>query len=95
MDGALQLDDPSEYIDYIKPFQNIRKDKVSTVDIFYVFFTPAASVADLDPGSRKCNIAVEKGKWLPKKFYLKMFYLELEASLQHASSLRISKEKYR
>jgi hypothetical protein len=33
-DGALQLDDPSEYIDYIKPFQNIRKDKVSIVGHF-------------------------------------------------------------
>ncbi len=48
-DGALQLDDPSEYIDYIKPFQNIRKDKVSIVDIFNVFFyTSSNSVADLD-----------------------------------------------
>jgi hypothetical protein len=31
-DAGLQLDDPSEYIDYIKPFQNIRKDKVSIVE---------------------------------------------------------------
>ncbi len=60
-DGALQLDDPSEYIDYIKPFQNIRKDKVSLVDIFNVIFTPAASFADLDPGSRKCKIARRRG----------------------------------
>ncbi len=37
-DAALQLDDPSEYIDYIKPFQNMRKDKVSIVDIFNAFF---------------------------------------------------------
>ncbi len=49
-DAALQLDDPSEYIDYIKPFQNIRKDKVSIVGILTYFFTPAASVADLDLG---------------------------------------------